>query len=42
VTSPKVRNNSLLVRDFKSSQRSQLQGPRAAQGPQGGQGPWAQ
>jgi hypothetical protein len=42
VTSPKVRNNSLLVRDFNRSAHSQLQGPqgaRGAQGPAGAQGP---
>jgi hypothetical protein len=42
VTSPKVRNNSLLVRGFNRSARSQLQGPqgaRGAQGPAGAQGP---
>jgi hypothetical protein len=42
VTSPKVKNNSLLVRDFRRSQRAQLQGPpgaRGAQGPVGPQGP---
>jgi hypothetical protein len=38
VTSPKVRNNSLLVRDFRQSARSQLQGPQGAQGPQGSTG----
>jgi hypothetical protein len=42
VTSPKVKNNSLLVRDFKASQRSQLRGPQGAQGPQGPQGPQGQ
>jgi hypothetical protein len=39
VTSPKVKNNSLLVRDFKASQRARLQGPQGARGPQGAQGP---
>jgi hypothetical protein len=38
VTSPKVKNNSLLVRDFKASQRARLQGPQGARGPQGAQG----
>jgi hypothetical protein len=39
VTSPKVKNNSLLVRDFRASQRSLLRGPEGARGPQGPQGP---
>ena len=39
VTSPKVKNNSLLVRDFRASQRSLLRGPRGVQGPQGARGP---
>ena len=39
VTSPKVKNNSLLVRDFRRSQRAQLRGPQGAQGPQGLVGP---
>jgi hypothetical protein len=38
VTSPKVKNNSLLVRDFRASQRSLLRGPRGRQGAQGPQG----
>jgi hypothetical protein len=38
VTSPKVKNNSLLVRDFKASQRARLRGPQGARGPQGSQG----
>jgi hypothetical protein len=38
VTSPKVKNNSLLVRDFRRSQRAQLQGPQGARGPSGPQG----
>jgi hypothetical protein len=38
VTSPKVKNNSLLVRDFRASQRSLLRGPAGARGPQGAQG----
>jgi hypothetical protein len=36
VTSPKVRNNSLLLRDFRASQRARLRGER---GPQGVPGP---
>jgi hypothetical protein len=36
VTSPKVKRGSLLVSDFKASQRAGLHGP---QGPQGLQGP---
>jgi hypothetical protein len=39
VTSPKVKNNSLLVRDFRASQRSRLRGPRGVRGPQGERGP---
>jgi hypothetical protein len=48
VTSPKVKPGSLLVSDFRASQRSQLrgpagpeglQGPRGATGPEGLQGP---
>jgi hypothetical protein len=35
VTSPKVRNNSLLLRDFRASQRSLLRGPQGERGPQG-------
>jgi hypothetical protein len=38
VTSQKVRNNSLLVRDFRASQRSLLRGPRGERGPQGERG----
>jgi hypothetical protein len=39
VTSQKVRNNSLFVRDFRMSQRSQLRGPEGPHGPQGPAGP---
>jgi hypothetical protein len=42
VTSPKVKDGSLLVKDFSSSQRRLLQGPRGPQagtGPQGPTGP---
>jgi hypothetical protein len=39
VTSKKVKNNSLLVRDFRASQRSLLRGPQGERGPQGVQGP---
>ena len=41
VSSPKVKDGSLLVKDFSSSQRRLLQGPRGAQatGPQGPAGP---
>jgi hypothetical protein len=38
VTSPKVKNNSLLLRDFRASQRSLLQGPQGVPGPQGERG----
>jgi hypothetical protein len=38
VTSQKVRNNSLLVRDFRASQRSRLRGPRGERGVQGERG----
>lgn len=42
VTSPKVKRGSLLLNDFRASQRSRLigpQGPQGAQGPQGPPGP---
>jgi hypothetical protein len=39
VTSTKVKPGSLLTSDFKSSQRSDLRGPRGAEGPPGAQGP---
>jgi hypothetical protein len=39
VTSPKVKPGSLLLSDFRRSQRSRLRGPRGTQGPQGIQGP---
>jgi Collagen triple helix repeat (20 copies) len=42
VTSPKVKDGSLLVKDFSASQRRLLQGPRGPQagtGPQGPAGP---
>jgi len=39
VTSTKVKQGSLLAADFKSSQRSDLRGPRGAEGPPGAQGP---
>ena len=35
VTSPKVKNNSLLVRDFRASQRALLRGPRGERGEPG-------
>jgi len=35
VTSPKVKRGSLLVNDFKASQRASLRGPQGPQGPQG-------
>ena len=38
VSSPKVKPGSLLVSDFKRSQRSRLRGPEGAQGPAGTQG----
>jgi hypothetical protein len=38
VTSEKVRNNSLVVRDFRASQRALLRGPRGLQGLQGVRG----
>jgi hypothetical protein len=42
VTSPKVKPGSLLLSDFRSSQRSRLrgpEGPRGAEGPRGPEGP---
>jgi hypothetical protein len=42
VTAPKVKDGSLLVKDFRSSERRLLQGPRGPQasvGPQGPAGP---
>jgi hypothetical protein len=42
VTSPKVKAGSLLLSDFKASERTALQGPQGpegARGPQGTQGP---
>lgn len=42
VTSPKVKPRSLLVSDFKKSQRSRLRGPRGPQGAQGPAGPGGQ
>jgi hypothetical protein len=39
VTSPKVKPGSLLVSDFRRSQRSRLRGPAGPQGPQGLLGP---
>jgi hypothetical protein len=38
VTSPKVKRGSLLLSDFKSSQRARLRGPQGLAGPQGPQG----
>jgi hypothetical protein len=38
VTSPKVKPRSLLVSDFKKSQRSRLRGPQGPQGPAGANG----
>jgi len=38
VTSPKVKRGSLLVSDFRASQRARLRGPRGRRGPQGLQG----
>lgn len=38
VNSSKVKNGSLVVADFKSSELSQLQGPAGAQGPKGESG----
>jgi hypothetical protein len=39
VTSPKVKPGSLLVSDFRASQRSQLRGPAGPEGPRGLTGP---
>jgi hypothetical protein len=39
VTSPKVKPGSLLVSDFRASQRSQLRGPAGPEGPRGVTGP---
>jgi Collagen triple helix repeat (20 copies) len=39
VTSPKVKPGSLLLSDFRRSQRAALIGPQGPQGPQGVQGP---
>jgi Collagen triple helix repeat (20 copies) len=39
VSSKKVKNHSLLVRDFRPSQRALLRGPQGLQGPHGQQGP---
>lgn len=39
VTSPKVKPGSLLLSDFRASQRAQLVGPQGPQGSQGPQGP---
>jgi hypothetical protein len=39
VSSPKVKSGSLLLSDFRASQRSRLRGPQGAQGPQGAPGP---
>jgi hypothetical protein len=39
VTSPKVKPGSLLLSDFRRSQRAALRGPQGAQGPLGLQGP---
>jgi hypothetical protein len=38
VTSPKVKPGSLLLSDFRRSQRARLRGPQGPQGPQGAQG----
>ena len=38
VTSPKVKTGSLLLADFKASQRDNLEGPRGPQGERGLQG----
>jgi hypothetical protein len=38
VTSPKVKRGSLLLSDFKTSQRTSLRGPEGPQGPQGASG----
>jgi hypothetical protein len=39
VTSPKVKPGSLLVSDFRASQRSALRGPAGPEGPRGATGP---
>ena len=39
VTSPKVKPGSLLLSDFRASQRTALRGPQGLQGAQGDQGP---
>lgn len=39
VTSPKVKRGSLLVNDFKASQRASLRGPQGPQGLKGDAGP---
>ena len=39
VTSPKVKPGSLLVSDFRASQRSRLRGPTGPEGPRGATGP---
>jgi hypothetical protein len=39
VTSPKVKRGSLLVSDFKASQRASLRGPQGPQGLRGEVGP---
>lgn len=39
VTSPKVKRGSLLLSDFKASQRASLQGPQGPQGLKGDAGP---
>ncbi|HVD59088.1 MAG TPA: hypothetical protein VNC17_19775 [Thermoleophilaceae bacterium] len=39
VTSPKVKRGSLLVSDFKASQRASLRGPQGPEGPRGEVGP---
>jgi hypothetical protein len=39
VSSPKVKRGSLLVSDFKASQRASLRGPQGPEGPRGEVGP---
>jgi hypothetical protein len=39
VTSPKVKRGSLLISDFRRSQRARLRGPRGRVGPRGPVGP---
>jgi hypothetical protein len=39
VTSPKVKRGSLVLSDFRASQRSQLRGPAGPEGPRGATGP---